>query len=80
MCLDETLISEGYQVSTDDENVNPDRRMSANKGFLGREPPHIALLVPLSIDNVIEEPGAAVVANGSAAFCEAPSASMRMRG
>jgi len=79
VCLDETLVSEGYQVNTDDENVDPDRRISANKGFLGRELPHIALLMRLSIDNIIEEPGAAVMANGSAAFCEAHSSSMRMR-
>jgi GDP-mannose 6-dehydrogenase len=70
--LIETLVGRGYRVSVYDDKVEPDRLIGANKSFLERELPHIALLMRPSIEQVVTEAEVVVVANGSAAFRRVP--------
>jgi GDP-mannose 6-dehydrogenase len=72
VALIETLLGRGYHVSVYDENVEPGRLMGANKSFLERELPHIALLMRPSIDDIIAQAEVVVVATGSAAFHGVP--------
>ncbi|MDB5058051.1 MAG: nucleotide sugar dehydrogenase [Chloroflexi bacterium] len=66
--LIETLVGRGYQVCVYDETVRPERLIGANKSFLDRELPHVAMLMCLSLQKVVSESEVVVVANSSPAF------------
>lgn len=66
--LVETLIGRGYQVSVYDDLVEPARLTGANKSFLEREVPHIAVLMRQSIGEVLQEADVVVVTNRSTTF------------
>lgn len=66
--LIETLVGRGFKVSVFDETVELPNLIGANRTFLEGELPHIATLMRGSIDEVIDEAGVVVVANGGKAF------------
>jgi GDP-mannose 6-dehydrogenase len=70
--LIETLVGRGYQVSVYDEKVELVTLIGANRLFLERELPHIALLMGSSLAEVVARAEVVVVANGSAAFRQVP--------
>jgi GDP-mannose 6-dehydrogenase len=66
--LIETLVGRGFKVSVFDETVELPNLIGANRTFIEGELPHIATLMRGSIDEVIDEAGVVVVANGGKAF------------
>jgi GDP-mannose 6-dehydrogenase len=51
-----------------DEYVDPAKIIGANRVFLERELPHIASLMRLTLEKVVQEVEVIVIANGSDAF------------
>jgi GDP-mannose 6-dehydrogenase len=72
VALIETLVGRGYRVSVYDEKVDPGELVGANRSFLQRQLPHIALLMRSSIDEVMAESDVVVLASASEAFREVP--------
>jgi GDP-mannose 6-dehydrogenase len=74
--LIETLVGRGFKVSVFDETVELPNLIGANRTYIEGELPHIATLMRRSLDEVIDEAGVVVVANGGKAFRDVAS---RMR-
>jgi GDP-mannose 6-dehydrogenase len=66
--LVETLLGRGYEVRIYDEKVDPSRLVGANRSYLERELPHVALLMRSSVEEVVRQSETIVLANSSSEF------------
>ncbi len=66
--LIEYLIGKGYQVQVYDKNVSLANLYGANRAYIEKEIPHIAMLMSDSLDAVLAESQVIVVGNNSPEF------------
>jgi GDP-mannose 6-dehydrogenase len=70
--LAETLLGKGYQIKIFDEKLQLSRLIGANKLFLEKGLPHIALLMCSSIEQLVSGSEVVVITNGSKSFHRVP--------
>ena len=66
--LIERLIGKGYQIQVYDRNVSLANLQGANREYIEREIPHIALLMADSIDEVLDSSEVVIIGNRSPEF------------
>jgi GDP-mannose 6-dehydrogenase len=69
--LIETLMGKGYQVMVYDKNVSLARLHGANRAYIEREIPHIAILMCSSMEKVLAESEVIVIGNKAPEFRQA---------
>jgi GDP-mannose 6-dehydrogenase len=66
--LAEMLIGAGYEIAIHDEHVNPDSLFGANRKYLEKMHPHVAILLTDNLEMVLKNADLIIVAQASPAY------------